>query len=225
MTENYYILTSDGTLFHHGIKGMKWGVRRYQNKDGSLTPAGKKRLAKDLKRDYKRNRDYSRPGLTSDTYKKKLGDVVERSISPDDVKRITRAKERWLVSSRESEKTYDALHAVAKKYGNEFYDEQMRVNSDMYTSPKDKARLRDYATYEYGYEKARTNRPDLSNADNSAHARNVKDYEDYQEECRKVCDKILDKYGDTKLYSDRYYTLTIRDTVGNMVESMVDKKR
>lgn len=30
-------------LTHSGIKGMKWGVRRYQNKDGSLTPAGKKR--------------------------------------------------------------------------------------------------------------------------------------------------------------------------------------
>lgn len=30
-------------LCHYGIKGQKWGVRRYQNKDGSLTPAGKKR--------------------------------------------------------------------------------------------------------------------------------------------------------------------------------------
>lgn len=30
-------------LKHWGVKGMKWGVRRYQNKDGSLTPAGKKR--------------------------------------------------------------------------------------------------------------------------------------------------------------------------------------
>lgn len=30
-------------LYHHGVKGQKWGVRRYRNKDGSLTTAGKKR--------------------------------------------------------------------------------------------------------------------------------------------------------------------------------------
>ena len=32
-------------LCHHGILGMKWGIRRYQNEDGSLTDAGKKRYA------------------------------------------------------------------------------------------------------------------------------------------------------------------------------------
>ena len=30
-------------LKHHGIKGQRWGIRRYQNADGSLTPLGKKK--------------------------------------------------------------------------------------------------------------------------------------------------------------------------------------
>lgn len=36
-----------GYLYHHGIKGQKWGIRRFQKKDGSLTAAGKKRYSPD----------------------------------------------------------------------------------------------------------------------------------------------------------------------------------
>lgn len=41
--ERYNVIT------HSGTKGMKWGVRRYQNKDGTLTEAGKKRYARDAR--------------------------------------------------------------------------------------------------------------------------------------------------------------------------------
>lgn len=38
---------NENMFAHYGIRGMKWGVRRYQNKDGSLTPAGRKRYSDD----------------------------------------------------------------------------------------------------------------------------------------------------------------------------------
>ena len=38
---------TDGTeLYHHGIKGQKWGIRQYQYEDGSLTPLGRERYGK-----------------------------------------------------------------------------------------------------------------------------------------------------------------------------------
>ena len=38
----------NNVLMHHGVRGMKWGVRRFQNKDGTLTAAGKKRYEKEM---------------------------------------------------------------------------------------------------------------------------------------------------------------------------------
>ena len=65
-------------LQHHGIKGQKWGVRRFQNKDGSLTAAGKSRKRNDdtpVHEDHKKAHDKTSVKQMSD---KELRDRINR---------------------------------------------------------------------------------------------------------------------------------------------------
>lgn len=80
---------SGDTLAHFGIKGMKWGIRRYQNKDGSLTPAGKERYSAD--RDLKSLSDQElRDRISRLELEKRYKSLT---TSDADVKRTNRGKE------------------------------------------------------------------------------------------------------------------------------------
>lgn len=204
-------------LYHWGIKGQKWGVRRYQNKDGSLTPAGKKRLAKELKRDYKRNYSSSQPYRTSDTYKKKVKNEVNKVITDDDKRRIKDALDTFKTARKSTENARNELHKLATKYAEESYRQEMSTNGDKYDSPALRGKLKEFYEIEVGYPKAEKERPDLV----STIAEADKTWYGYKNECAKVADKVLDNYGGTTLYSDKYGNrLTIRETVNDAVMSL-----
>lgn len=86
---------SNNELQHWGIKGQRWGVRRFQNKDGSLTSAGRKRQKQNMSQDAK------------EAYKIKKKKVSEMS----------NAELRKLNERQNLERNYKSLNPGAIKKG------------------------------------------------------------------------------------------------------------
>lgn len=78
IVNEYY---TDSYLAHHGILGQKWGVRRFQNKDGSLTSAGQKRYEDQKKettyREYRKERKLIRKDIHNKYPYKRLKEIDE----------------------------------------------------------------------------------------------------------------------------------------------------
>ena len=75
-------------LYHWGIRGMRWGVRRYQNKDGTLTPRGEKRYNDELKKIEKKEQVLKNKANT----RKKLDDLEKRKQALSEAKEKTNVK-------------------------------------------------------------------------------------------------------------------------------------
>lgn len=90
------------TLQHWGIKGMKWGVRRYQNKDGTLTAAGKRRMYRDM---------YDNEGKDPKEKKKYVADT-SRWVG-EDLERSKRLADESTNLARNSKSLSDSINRAA----------------------------------------------------------------------------------------------------------------
>lgn len=126
-------MTTDLYLYHHGIKGQKWGVRRFQNQDGTLTNAGKKH--KGLSEAYLNSFDKADKRLDqrikNNQHEKKRAQRLTRNISDG-----SRLKNAYLNSFDSSDKR------LRERKANNQYEKkraQKLVNTVKKSTPKQRA--------------------------------------------------------------------------------------
>lgn len=110
----------DDELYHFGVKGMKWGVRRYQNEDGSLTSLGKKRdkMLSDRKTAKKHSTtsnmvkaEYSRREFEDAKTRLKLENQKKKSKRQQDLEK------KYIDQGFAKEQGKIAAHTLANQYG------------------------------------------------------------------------------------------------------------
>lgn len=139
-------------LAHHGIKGQRWGVRRFQNPDGSLTPRGKRRFSKLIELDKEHEADVKNARAAADKEYRYMrskglgrgedykGDARELYITDEKFKKI-------------SDERYDAWKKSVES-GERLIKEQMKVRNSNYNAltvmgdERTKQILKDYKDWE-----------------------------------------------------------------------------
>lgn len=161
-------------LYHYGIKGMKWGVRRYQNKDGSLTPAGKKRVYKTLKK-YANN-------------KKDRRGMLGQAVGEDET--ITNAARKAVPALKNYRKAVISSQDMERKMEIAYFKELDRLDRKDEGTPRQRDDMaRKSVRDKYGKDNAKIQK------------RLDKAYGEYKDALKNICDEYLGKYGDKPINS------------------------
>ena len=180
-----YAISRSDELYHHGIKGQKWGVRRFQNSDGSLTKAGRER--------YDNNNDKQ----------KQFADMAEKAISVrhEIVKQLPDGRYSYTRDERKTKSANKNVELSRKKLYNS--DGYKTLTSDVVNDENLKAKRKEYediANKLYkldeneDYEWGRLSKKKLKYGDN-LNDRSNRLYKEIDADIRKKVESFTGEYG------------------------------
>lgn len=168
MSEYNYIVSSPNELYHYGVKGMKWGVRRYQNADGSYTEAGQRRNLKQIRKAAKTGG--GRPTLGGTVGKNELTTSAADKVRSTQVRLAAaqnRASRLYGQQEMEDHKKFDDFCSKNKRWPTE--QEHKKMQQETYRKYKDKIVKAEQETRKL--------------------------YDEYATDVKRVTNEILGKYG------------------------------
>lgn len=147
-------------LYHHGILGMKWGVRRYQNKDGTYTNAGRKRYERDAREKefnrydestgkyYKQSKKNGRSDLEFDAHRYAKEDAERSKRLVDSSRNLSNDLKRTVDTSTRNRKVpkMDLSTMSDKEMRDQINRAYLEKQYDELFNPKREAKGREFAS-------------------------------------------------------------------------------
>ncbi len=156
------VFAVNSELCHHGIKGQRWGIRRYQNEDGTLTEAGRKRYGSSVENVSKKNlyrqaAAFQKAHPDSESmkyYAKKQKEAEKHAIESKAGKEFQSFNQRILDMAEEAEKSGGALYVdqATRDRFIQLQDAYYKAADDYLKQPKTLDKFSSLILRDLGYE-------------------------------------------------------------------------